>query len=252
MTLRSLGVAFSLALCLAGSALGGRAVAAQEADPIVLVRLTPAVVGWFADPNLLLREEPLAMVKYDSGTDKLIPTAPANNCVELAEKQADGFYTETTVDMARETVISDICRLGQRYKAATFEETAAPKHTLHADVLELWSAWFQLAVSSNVADAVEEAVGRGVSLGAFQEPSVEGCGPRAVERKDPWTITAANNCDGLYLSVVGEEYTASGKMRPIVFYHMNATGGSLRVGGYTAVAPHPATGVWTPLQFLER
>lgn len=224
---------------------------AREADPVVLVRLTPAVIAWFADPDLLLREEPLQMSRYDEDTKKDIDVPLVADCATLQANQEKGFYTYTTRGMARETLVTDACRLGQRYLGATFEETDSPKHTLHADVLDLWSAWFQLAVSANVADAVEEAVDKGVSLGAFREPSVVGCGPRAVERKDPWTITAANTCDGLYLSVVGEEYTASGKMRPIVFYHLNATGGSLRVGGYTAVAPHPATGVWTPMMFFE-
>ena len=225
---------------------------APEKDPVVLVRLNPDILPLFADPDLLLRQEPLEMSKYDEAKKQEVSIPPVTDCATLKEKQAEGYYTYTSQGMAQETTVSEICRLGQRYKQATFEPTTSPKHTLHADVLDLWSAWFQLAVSANVADAVEEAVERGVSLGGFREPSLEACGPRAVERKDPWTITATNKCDGLYLSVVGEEYTAAGKMRPIVFYHLSATGGSLRTGGYKAVAQHPASGVWTPLQFLQR
>jgi|GEM_PF-3863089 len=226
-------------------------VRGQETDPVVLVRLSPDVIAWFADRDRLLREEPLALEAYDAGTNTVSEVPAVSDCAALSAAQARGEYAFTTQGMAREALVTDVCRLGARYGAATFEPTQAPKHTLHADVLDLWSAWFQLAVSANVADAVEDAVRRGVSLGAFREPSLEPCGPRAVERKDPWTITAVNRCDGLYLSVVGEEYTASGKMRPIVFYHLNATGGSLRTGGYTAVAPHPASGVWTPLEMLR-
>ncbi len=240
-----------LALILAFSARPVPA-GADETDPVVLVRLSPDVVAWFADPDLLLREEPLAMEIYDPATQSATDREPVADCATLRTAQAEGYYARTSAAMARETVVTDVCRMGNRYRAATFEPTDAPKHTLHADVLDLWSAWFQLAVSANVADAVEEAVRRGVSLGAFREPSLTPCGPRAVERKGPWTINAQNQCDGLYLSVVGEEYTASGKMRPVVFYFLSATGGSLRTGGYTAVAPHPATGVWTPVQFLER
>lgn len=241
-------------LCAALAVLGaGQAVAAApEKDPVVLVRLTPEILAQFAEPDLLLREAPLEMSKYDEAAKQDVVIPPVTDCVTLKARQEEGYYTFTSQGMAQETVVSDVCRMGARYKAATFEETTAPKHTLHADVLDLWSAWFQLAVSANVADAVDEAVQRGVSLGGFREPSLEACGPRAVERKDPWTITAANKCDGLYLSIVGEEYTASGKMRPVVFYHLNATGGSLRTGGYTAVGRHPASGVWTPVQFLPR
>ncbi|WP_420565683.1 hypothetical protein [Thalassobaculum sp.] len=242
-------------LCLALVAVSaGPAVAAASAekDRVVLVRLTPEILAQFADPDLLLREGPLEMSKYDETTKKDVTVPPVTDCATLRALQDEGYYTYTSQGMAQETVVSDVCRMGERYRAASFEETTSPKHTLHADVLDLWSAWFQLAVSANVADAVEEAVKRGVSLGGFREPSLESCGPRAVERKDPWTITAANKCDGLYLSVVGEEYTASGKMRPVVFYHLNAIGGSLRTGGYTAVGRHPATGVWTPMQFLGR
>jgi hypothetical protein len=241
-----------LALAVTAAALVAPPAVAQERDPVVLVRLTPEILAQFADPDLLLREGPLEMSKYDEATKKDVETAPVTDCATLKANQEAGFYAYKTQGMAQEAVVSDICRIGQRYAAATFEETTSPKHTLHADVLDLWSAWFQLAVSANVADAVEAAVERGVSLGAFKEPSLVDCGPRAVERKDPWTITASNRCDGLYLSIVGEEYTASGKMRPIVFYHLKATGGTLRTGGYTAVAPHPASGVWTPLQFLDR
>ncbi|WPZ33346.1 hypothetical protein T8K17_19165 [Thalassobaculum sp. OXR-137] len=241
-----------LGLAVVLTVFGARSAAALDKDPVTLVRLNPAIVAWFADPDLLLREDPLEMEIYDPKADKTTATDPVDTCADLEAKQAEGYYAGTTIGMARETVVSDVCRLGQRYATATFEATESPKHTLHADVLDLWSAWFQLAVSANVSDAVRDAVDRGVSLGAFREPSLANCGPRAVERKDPWTITAANKCDGLYLSVVGEEYTGSGKMRPIVFYHLNATGGSLRTGGYVAVAPHPASGVWTPLQFLSR
>ena len=223
-----------------------------EKDPVVLVRLTPEILAQFADPDLLLREGPLEMSNYDEATKTEVPIEPVTDCDTLEARQAEGYYTYTTHGMAQETVISDVCRMGRRYTAATFEETTSPKHTLHADALDLWSAWFQLAVSANVADAVEEAVERGTALGAFHEASLDSCGPRAVERQDPWTIRAGNKCDQLYLSVVGEEYTASGKMRPIVFYHLQATGGSLRTGGYTAVARHPASGVWTPLQFLKQ
>lgn len=243
------------ALCVVVAAFGAGPVAAemaadQERDPVVLVRLTPEILAQFADPGLLLREGPLEMSKYDETSNKEVTIPPVTDCPTLRARQAEGYYTYTTQGMAQETVVSDVCRMGERYKAATFEETTSPELTLHADVLDLWSAWFQLAVSANVADAVSEAVERGVALGAFREPSMETCGPRAVARKDPWTITAENKCDGLYLSVVGEEFTASGKMRPVVFYHLNATGGSLRTGGYTAVGRHPASGVWTPLQFL--
>lgn len=241
-----------LALGLALAAFGARPAAAVEKDPVVLVRLTPEILAQFADPDLLLREAPLEMSKYDAATKQDVAIPPVSDCATLQAKQAEGYYTYTTQGMAQETVISDVCRMGRRYMAATFEETTSPKHTLHADVLDLWSAWFQLAISANVADAVEEAVERGTALGAFHEPSLEACGPRAVDRKDPWTITTSNKCDGLYLSVVGEEFTASGKMRPIVFYHLQATGGTLRTGGYTAVARHPVSGVWTPLQFLQR
>lgn len=240
-----------LGVCLVVAAVSGRTASAEESDPVVLVRMLPSVLAWFADPDLLLREEPLEMSKYDEATRQEVVVPPVNDCATLQSNQAQGFYTYTSLGMARESLVSEVCRLGQRYRTATFEPTEAPKQTLHADVLDLWSAWFQLAVSANVADAVERAVESGVSLGAFREPSLAGCGPRAVERQDPWTVTAANKCDSLYLSVVGEEHTASGKMRPIVFYHLGATGGSLRTSGYTAVAPHPATGVWTPLTFLE-
>lgn len=240
-----------LGVCLAVAAVSGRPATAEESDPVVLVRMLPSVLSWFADPDLLLREEPLEMSKYDEATKKDVVVPPVTDCATLQANQAEGFYTYTSYGMARESLVSEVCRLGQRYRTATFEATEAPKHTLHADVLDLWSAWFQLAVSANVADAVEVAVERGVPLGGFQEPSLAGCGPRAVERKDPWTVTAENTCDSLYLSVVGEEHTASSKMRPIVFYHLSATGGSLRTSGYTAVAPHPVTGVWTPLVFLK-
>lgn len=225
---------------------------AQEKDPVILVRLLPSVMAWFTDPDRLLREDPLPMEIYDPATQKTTEREPVTDCETLVAAQAEGYYTRTSAAMAQESVVTDICVVGLRFRTATFEATQAPKHTLHADVLDLWSAWFQLAVTANVADAVDAAVAKGVSLGAFQEPSLVSCGPRAVERKDPWTITAVNKCDGLYLSIVGEEYTASGKMRPIVLYHLNATGGSLRTGGYTVVAPHPASGVWTPIQFLER
>lgn len=246
-------VALTLTLVVSGAGPAvAQTVATPEKDPVVLVRLTPAVLGWFADPDLLLREEPLEMEVYDAKTDTTTPSDPVTSCADLSAKQDAGYYARTSQSMAQETVVTDICRMGRRYGAATFEETTAPKHTLHADVLDLWSAWFQLAVSANVSDAVEEAVERGTSLGSFHEPSLEACGPRSLERKDPWTIATGNKCDELYLSVVGEEYTASGKMRPIVFYHLQATGGSLRTGGYTAVAQHPASGVWTPLQFLKR
>ncbi|WP_028794943.1 hypothetical protein [Thalassobaculum salexigens] len=251
----------TFALCLILAAIGAGPAAAQtpaqtpassEKDPVVLVRLTPEILAQFADPDLLLRQGPLEMSKYDEATKKDVVIPPVTDCSTLRARQEEGYYTYTSQGMAQETVVSDVCRMGERYAAATFEETTAPKHTLHADVLDLWSAWFQLAVSANVADSVAEAVERGVSLGAFHEPSLESCGPRAVERKDPWTITARNKCDGLYLSIVGEEFTASGKVRPVVFYHLNATGGSLRTGGYTAVDRHPASGVWTPVQFLSR
>ena len=141
-----------------------------------------------------------------------------------------------------ESVYSRRLRAGRSLKAALLVSALAfaPAH-----------AMAQETDPDEDADAVEEAVERGVPLGGFQEPSLAGCGPRAVERKDPWTVTAENKCDSLYLSVIGEEHTASGKMRPIVFYHLSATGGSLRTSGYTAVAPHPVTGVWTPLVFLK-
>ena len=244
-----LTVAVALIAFVAGPVM---AQTVSEKDPVVLVRLTPKILAQFADPDLLLREGPLEMSNYDEATKKEVPIDPVTDCATLEARQAEGYYTYTTQGMAQEALISDVCRMGQRYKMATFEETTSPKHTLHADVLDLWSAWFQLAVSANVADAVEEAVERGTSLGAFHEPSLEACGPRSLDRKDPWTIQTGNKCDTLYLSVVGEEYTASGKMRPIVFYHLQATGGSLRTGGYTAVARHPASGVWTPLQFLTQ
>lgn len=240
-----------LCACLVLAGMFGRPAAAQQADPVVLVRLLPSVLTWFADPDLLLRDEPLEMSGYDETTKTDVALPPVTDCATLRSNQAAGYYTYTSYGMAREALVTEVCELGQRYRGAAFEPTEAPKHTLHAGVLDLWSAWFQLAVSANVADAVEVAVERGIPLGGFQEPSLAGCGPRAVERKDPWTVTAENKCDSLYLSVVGEEYTASGKMRPIVFYHLSATGGSLRTSGYTAVAPHPATGVWTPLSFLR-
>lgn len=248
MMRRALSI-LSLLLLTAGWA--GPALA-QLKDPVVLVRLMPSVIGWLSDPDSLLRDEPLEMVSEDTATGKLTPIPPVADCKSLQAAQAAGNFTVTTLAMARESVVSDVCRVGQRYVTAKFETTESPKTTLHADVLFLWSAWFQLTITANVADAVEDAVRRGVSLGAFSEPSVASCGPHAVERKDPWTITAINNCDTLYLSVVGEEYTASGAMHPIVFYHLNATGGTLRTGGYTAVAPHPASGVWTPIEMLER
>ncbi|MEQ8587157.1 MAG: hypothetical protein RLO01_11520 [Thalassobaculaceae bacterium] len=240
-----------LGAVLALTLLTTRPAAADGSDPVVLVRVLPSVLAWFADPDSLLREEPLEMSNYDTATNTETPAPPVTDCTTLQARQADGYYTYTTIGMAREALVTDLCRLGGRYGSATVEPTESPKHTLHADVLDLWSAWFQLAVSANVADAVAKAVETGVPLGGFEEPSLAGCGPRAVERKDPWTVAAQNKCDSLYLSVVGEEHTASGKMRPIVFYHLKATGGSLRTSGYTAVAPHPETGVWTPLVFLD-
>ncbi len=231
-------------------AYAGSAQASSE-DPVILVKADPAVVGWLADPDSLLREDPLAVWAYDSARNTETPAGTVASCAALSGAQAAGHYPTTSRDMARESVVTDVCALGARYRQATFNVTDAPEQTLHLDVLDHWSAWFQLAVTANVADAVEAAVRSGVSLGNLSEPSLAGCGPRAIDLQDPWAVSAANGCDEVYLRVVGDEYTASGKRRPIVFYLLAATGGTLRVGGYTAVAPHPATGVWTPVEFLE-
>ena len=231
---------------------GAGSATAQAEDPVVLVKADPSVLPWLADPDSLLRDEPLELVVYDPKLNQEAPAGAVADCAALGVAQEAGHYPVTSRGMARESVVSDLCALGARYTRATFEPTDAPKQTLHLDVLDHWSAWFQLAVTANVADAVADAVGQGVSLGRFSEPSLVGCGPRAIDLQGPWAVSADNACDQIYLRVVGDEYTASGTRRPIVFYVLQATGGTLRVGGYTAVAPHPATGVWTPVTFLEK
>jgi hypothetical protein len=227
-------------------------VARAQTGDLVSVRLMPSVMAFFQDPDMLLRDEPLRMVILEPSIGNTLAGPIANDCASLETAQAQGYFPATPQGQALEPLASDLCRITGRYRATVFETIEAPTLTLHADVLDLWSAWFQLAVSANVADAVEDAVRRGISLGGFEEPSLLPCGPRAVDRKDPWTVTAVNSCDSIYLSVVGEEVMASGEMRPIVFYHLSATGGTLRVAGYAVVAPHPASGVWTPVQMLGR
>lgn len=224
---------------------------ADDGDPVTVVRASPDILAWLADPALLLREQPIAMTAYDPATNKETEAGRITGCEALAAAQEAGHYPRTSQGMALESVASGLCALSARYDGAVFEPVETPAITLGDRPLARWSAWFQLAAIPNVADAIEAAVGQGVSLANFEHPSTEGCGAYTVVERDAVSFTARNACDETYVLLVGREHTAAGHARPIVFYVLSAIGGTLRAGSYAAVDHHPATGVWTPVEFLE-
>lgn len=219
-------------------------------DPVTTVRATPSVVDWLANPSGLLAEQPIAMTIYDPKTNSNTPAGTVADCSALAAAQAAGHYPVTSRGMAMESLAASLCALNARYEAARFERIEGVAPALGERPLERWSAWFQLAAIPNVADAIAAAVERGTSLAEFTHPSTEGCGAYAMAERDAVSFTARNTCDESYVLLVGQEVTAAGRTRPIVFYILAAVGGSLRVAGYAAVDRHPDTGVWTPVDFL--
>lgn len=224
---------------------------ADNAGPVAMVRASPDILAWLTDPGSLLREQPIAMTAYDPTADKETEAGLAADCESLAAAQEAGHYPRTGRGMALESVASGLCALNARYRGATFEPVETLAITLDDQPLAKWSAWFQLAAIPNVADAIEAAVGQGVSLAAFAHPSTEGCGTYTEVERDAVSFTARNGCDESYVLLVGQEITATGHVRPIVFYVLSAIGGTLRAGSYATVDRHPVTGVWTPIEFLE-